>query len=75
MRYPVEASEGESSVALRAVADDANAALLRQRWTGNVRELGRVLKDAGYKCRGNEIKAADLNLSWQGQEPESETRH
>lgn len=65
----------EQEARIRYLADDAKAALLRQHWTGNVRELERVLREARDKCRGNEIRAADLNLPWQHNEPESRTQH
>jgi len=42
------------------LAVDALAALRRHPWPGNLRELARVLRDAGRRARGGVVQATDL---------------
>ena len=42
------------------LAVDALAALRRHPWPGNLRELTRVLRDAGRRARGGVVQATDL---------------
>ncbi len=50
----------ENDLDIPSVERDALSALMSHRWTGNVRELRNAIEFALIRCKGGEIRVADL---------------
>jgi DNA-binding NtrC family response regulator len=71
-RHFLEESARESAGEPPALAAEAEEALLRHAWDGNVRELQNRLRRGALTCEGGAITAADLGLAATPALPRSE---